>query len=349
MKKSVITVISLVVLIGSILGWNYIQFLTTHIETDDAQVDGNIVPVNARVGAFVASVHVKDNEAVKQGDLLVTLDTAELSTRVAQARAAYESARTAISVARSTAEDARLSRDLVASGVEEPKTNLWKAKKEYARYEDLYMQNLATQQQFDNVKADLEKAQAQYNMAMQRVRSSEGQLNTALSQLKMAEANAAVRLRDYDYAKLQLSYAQVHAPVDGMVSKKSIQPGQLVQAGQPLMALVQQNEMWVTANYKETQLEGMSVGNKVDILVDAYPDKTFTGKVESVGGATGAKFSLLPPDNASGNFVKVVQRISVRIAIDATPDAVQLLKPGLSVTTVVEKNSGNSKSTISNR
>jgi membrane fusion protein (multidrug efflux system) len=337
-KKLILSGIALILLIGTYFGWTYYRFLATHIETDDAQVDGNIVPVISRVGSFVATVHVKDNELVKQGQLLVSLDSADLEARAAQAKAAYESAQAAVAVARNAAEDAHLSQALVATGIEEPKTNLWKAKKEYDRYEDLYRQNLATSQQLDNVKADLEKSQAQYQMALQREKSAEGQMRTAQSQQRMAESNATVKLRDYQYARLQLSYAKIYAPVPGQVSKKSIQPGQFIQPGQPVMALVQQNEIWITANYKETQLEGMRVGNEVEIVVDAYPDHSFKGRVESLGGATGAKFSLLPPDNASGNFVKVVQRMSIRIAIEATPEALQLLKPGLSVRTIVSRN-----------
>jgi membrane fusion protein (multidrug efflux system) len=336
-KKIILIVLAIVLLVGGYFGWNYLRFLTTHIETDDAQVDGNIVPVISRVGSFVSKVHVKDNQIVKKGDLMVSLDSADLAARAAQAKATYESALAAVAVARRGADDARLSQQLITTSIEEPKTNLWKAQKEYDRYNDLYKQNLATPQQLDNVKAELEKAQAQYNVAVQKNKNSEGQLLTALSQLKMSEANAQIRLREYEYAQLQLSYTKIYAPVNGEVSKKSIQPGQLIQAGQPLMALVQGDEIWVTANFKETQLEGMLIGNNVDILVDAYPDKAFKGKVESLGGATGAKFSLLPPDNASGNFVKVVQRVSIRIAIDSTPEALQLLKPGLSVSAIVAK------------
>lgn len=336
-KKIILSVFAIVLLIGGYFGWNYVRFLTTHIETDDAQVDGNIVPVISRVGSFVAKVEVKDNQIVKQGDLLVSLDSADLAARAGQARAGYESALAAVSVARSGVENARLSKELNSANMAEPKTNLWKAQKEFDRYSDLFKQNLATPQQLDNVKAELEKAQAQYNVAVQKNKNADGELQTALSQLKMSESNAQVRLRENEYAELQLSYTRIYAPVSGQVSKKSIQPGQLIQAGQPLMALVQDHEIWVTANYKETQLEGMTVGNEVEILVDAFPDKKFTGKVESLGGATGAKFSLLPPDNASGNFVKVVQRVSIRIAIDSTPEALQLLRPGLSVSTIVAK------------
>jgi membrane fusion protein (multidrug efflux system) len=336
-KKIIYSILVVVLLVGGFYGWRYYRFITTHIETDDAQIDGNIVPVLSRVGSFVSKVHAVDNQLVKEGELLVELDSADLYAKVAQAHAAWGSAQSAVTVARSTVDDARLAQELALTGIEGPKTDLWKARKEYERYDDLYKQKLATPQQLDNVKADLEKAQAQFSMAQQRIKSAEGQYRTAVSQWKVAESNVAVRLKDLEYAKLQLSYSKVYAPVSGQISKKSIQPGQLIQAGQPLMALVQSKEIWVTANYKETQLEGMYVGNDVDIEVDAYPMHAFRGKVESIGGATGAKFSLLPPDNASGNFVKVVQRVSIRIAIDPTPEALELLKPGLSVRTIIAK------------
>ena len=339
MKKNIIyVVLAIALIVGGIYGWSYYKFIKSHIETDDAQIDGNIVPVLSRVGSFVAGVKVADNELVQRGQLLVQLDSLDLISRLDQAKAAYESSKTGISVAQSAVEDAKLAEQLSTTSVEEPKSNLWKAQKEYDRYNDLFAQKLATPQQIDNVKADVEKAQAQYNVAMQRNKSAQGQYRTALSQLRVAEANVAIKAKDLDYAKLQLSYTKVYAPVAGYVSKKTIQPGQLIQAGQPLMALVQDKEIWVTANFKETQLEGMNVGNAVSIEVDAFPDKEFSGKVESLGGATGAKFSLLRPDNASGNFVKVVQRLSVRISVDPTPEAMSLLKPGLSVKTIVSKN-----------
>jgi membrane fusion protein (multidrug efflux system) len=336
--KIIYTVVGIILIIGGFFGWRYYTYLISHIETDDAQVDGNIVPVLSRVGSFIAAVHVVDNQPVKQGQLLVELDSVELISKVAQAKAAYQSAMASTVAAQSAAEDARLAEELSLTAIEEPQTNRWKAKKEFERYDDLFKQKLATPQQLDNVKADLEKAEAQYTMATQKNKSAEGQYRTAVSQLKVVESNATIKAKDLDYAKLQLSYTKVHAPVSGMVSKKSIQPGQLIQAGQPLMALVEESTIWVTANYKETQLEGMKVGNDVVIKVDAFPNNNFTGKVESMGGATGAKFSLLPPDNASGNFVKVVQRLSVRIAIDSGSNPLHVLKPGMSVQAIVSKN-----------
>lgn len=336
-KKAIYAVLAIVIIVGGFFGWRYYQYLVSHIETDDAQVEGNIVPVLSRVGSFIEKIHVVDNQAVKEGDLLVELDSMDLALKVEQAMSAYQSAVSNIAVARSMSEDSKMAQQLAVTSIEAPKTNLWKAKKEYDRYKDLFEQKLATPQKLDEVKADLETAQAQFDLATQKAESAKVQYHTSLNQLKVAENNADMRLKEVNVAKLQLSYTKVYAPISGVVSKKTIQTGQLIQAGQPLMSLVQSNEVWVTANYKETQLEGMNVGNDVLIKVDAYPDLDFKGKVESLGGATGAKFSLIPPDNASGNFVKVVQRVSVRIALDSTPQVATLLKPGLSVQAIVSK------------
>jgi membrane fusion protein (multidrug efflux system) len=336
-KRIIYTVLAVVVLVGGFFGWRYYQFLISHIETDDAQVEGNIVPVLSRVGGFIEKIHVIDNQKVKAGELLVELDSADLALRLDQAIASRQTAISNIAVVKSQVEDAKLAQQVAFTSIETPKTNLWKAKKEFDRYNELYAQKLATPQKLDEVKADLETAQAQFDLANQKYESAKLQYKTAQNQLKVAEANSDMRQKDINMAKLQLSYTKIYAPVSGVVSKKTIQSGQLIQPGQPLMSLVQSNEVWVTANYKETQLEGMNVGNEVVVKVDAYPGTDFKGKVESIGGATGAKFSLIPPDNASGNFVKVVQRVSVRIALDSTPQVAELLRPGLSVQTIVTK------------
>ncbi|HZY79476.1 MAG TPA: HlyD family secretion protein [Cyclobacteriaceae bacterium] len=336
-KKVIYAVLAVVVVVGGFFGWRYYQFLSTHIETDDAQVEGNIVPVLSRVGSFIEKIHVVDNQVVKKGELLVELDSADLSLKLEQAISAHKGAISNIAVARSMTEDARLAQQLAVTSIETPKTNLWKARNEYARYKDLFEQKLATPQKLDEVKADLENAEAQFALANQKAESAKVQYQTAANQLKVAESNADMRLKEINVAKLQLSYTKIYAPIAGVVSKKTVQAGQLIQAGQPLMSLVQSDEIWVTANYKETQLEGMNVGNDVLVKVDAFPHINFKGKVESLGGATGAKFSLIPPDNASGNFVKVVQRVSVRIALESTPDVKNLLKPGLSVQATVTK------------
>lgn len=336
-KKIIYLILVAVLIVGGIYGWTVIKDINAHIETDDAQVDGDIVPVITKTGAYVNQVLVKDNQIVKAGELLVVLDSAELYQRLAQAEAAYAAAMAQVTTARNSAQDVQHAQTMARTAMEAPKTNLWHAKSEYDRYRDLYGKGLATEQQLENYKAGVETAQAAYSLAQQKYEETNIQIATAQSQVKVAEATAQLRKKDVEYARLQLSYTRVYAPVAGTVSKKSVQIGQLVQPGQPLMAVVQSNDIWVSANFKETQMEDMRVGQPVQIDVDAYPNLHVHGKVESMGGATGAKFSLLPPDNASGNFVKVVQRVPVRISIDSSAENEQFLKPGLSVRVKVTK------------
>ncbi len=335
-KKVIYGILAIAVIAGSIFGWRYYQFLSTHIETDDAQVEGNIVPVLARVGGFISKIHVVDNEKVTQGQLLVELDSLDLSMKLEQAVATYQTAFSNILVMRGNVEEMKLSQELALTSIEAPKSNLWRAKNEFSRYNDLFEQKLTTPQKLDEVKAALENAQAQFDLAKQKYEATKVQYTTSLNQLKVAEANALMRQKEIEQAKLQLSYSKIYAPVGGVVSKKAIQSGQLIQPGQPMMSLVQSKEIWVTANYKETQLEGMNINNPVIIKVDAFPHLEFKGKVQSFGGAMGGKFSLIPPDNAAGNFVKVVQRISIRIALEDAPE-VSLLKPGMSVISIISK------------
>ena len=174
-------------------------------------------------------------------------------------------------------------------------------------------------------------------MAKQSVAAAQEQVQTAQAQIKVAEANVVLRDKDVENARLQLTYTRINAPVDGIVSKDNIQPGQLIQPGQPLMSLVDNQQVWVTANFKETQMQGIEIGKEVLIHVDAYPELDVTGEVESLSAATGSKFSLIPPDNATGNFVKMVQRIPVRIAIHHNEETLQKLKPGMSVNVEVKK------------
>lgn len=338
-KKKIIiyVVLATLLILGGYKGVLWYQHIKAYESTDDAQIDGNVIPVIARVGSYINQVKVKENQNVLSGDLIVLLDSSELSSKLNQSKASLESAEAQLAVAKSSANDVLQAKNLATLSLEIPKTNLWKAQNEYKRYDDLYKQKLATPQQIDTYKANLETAQSQFDIAKQKTETSELQYQTAMAQVKVAQANVFQKQKDLEYAQLQLSYTKIYAPVSGLISKNNIQPGQLIQAGQPLMSVVQDKEVWIIANFKETQMEAIKVGNEVIIKVDAYPELEVKGAVESTSGATGAKFALLPPDNASGNFVKVVQRIPVRIKIIHTDQSKKLLNPGLSVSVEVKK------------
>ncbi|MCB0496429.1 MAG: HlyD family secretion protein [Cyclobacteriaceae bacterium] len=336
-KKIMVPVLVIVLLLGGYKGISLFRHYNNYELTDDAQIDGNIVPVVARVGGYIHKLRVTENQMVKAGDLLIDIDSVELYANYKQALAALESAKANLAVAQANATSALQAKKVAEASLSIPKTNLWKAKSDYDRYNELYEQKLATPQQIDNFKAAYETAQSQYNVARQKTESVKLQYQTALSQVKVAESNVFQGQTNLEHAELELSYAKVTAPVTGTVSKNTLQPGQLIQPGQPLMSVVQDQNVWVTANFKETQMIGIKEGNEVIIQVDAYPDLKVTGTVQSTSGATGAKFSLIPPDNASGNYVKVVQRIPVRIKINQTDETRKLLKPGMSVYVEVKK------------
>lgn len=341
MKKNK-SVLYAIVAVASLLigyqGYRLYQHSKAFETTDDAQIDGNLIPINARVGGYIGQIYFHENEAVKAGDLILVIDSSELQAKVNLSKAALDGAKAQLKVSHATASDAKLAYEIAVSSLEIPKTNLWKAQKDYQRYKDLYGQKMASEQQMETYKVAYENAKAQNTIAQKKVQSAKQQMETLHSQVLVAEANVTQKLRDLEYAQLQLNYIHVHAPVSGIISKNNLQPGQLIQPGQPLMSVVQSNETWVTANFKETQLQELSEGNEVSIKVDAYPDLEVKGKVASTSGATGAKFSLIPPDNASGNYVKVVQRIPIRISIDHTEETRAKLKPGMSVFVEVRKN-----------
>ena len=293
---------------GGIYGWRTIRFYQGHAETDDAQVEAHIDPVIPKVAGFVREVRVDDNQKVNQGDLLLTIDDRDYRSRIATAEGELQNARAAVAVARSTTIAAE--------------TNRTKTTADLQRYGALRQKEEISQQQYDAAKAAADAAAAQ-------VQADEAQVAAAAAKVKQMEGNL-------DFAKLQESYVSVTAPASGIVSRKNVEIGQYVQAGQPLLAIVSEAAPWVVANFKETQLKKMRVGQPVDIEVDAYPKRVFRGKVESIAAATGAKFALLPPDNATGNFTKVVQRVPVKIVLDEPPDPVHPLRAGMSVTATVD-------------
>ena len=303
-----ISLLAIAVIGGAVFAVRTVYFYNHHAETDDAQIEAHIDPVLPRISGYVTEVGVRDNETVRAGQVLLRVDTRDLQAKAETARGALENAKAQVSVARANVDAARTASE--------------KAEADLARYTALRQKQEISQQQFDAFRATALAARAQEEAAVQQVHAGTGQV--------------AQKQADLDWADLQLSYGTVIAPATGVVSKKDVEVGQLVQAGQPLMAIVEGTELWVVANFKETQLRKMRVGQRVDFTVDAYPKKEFRGRVESFSAATGAKFSLLPPDNATGNFTKVVQRIPVKIVPTEPPDPRFPLRAGMSVNAIVD-------------
>jgi len=304
-----------VILLGLVIfGVRKWWFGRSHVSTDNAQVDGHIVPVLPKVGGYVVEVRVDENRPVKAGDTLVVLDDRDFRARLAQTEADLAALLATVS--------SRTRVGQAEAAVAQAQANALKARADLARIEPLAAQNIVSQQQLDAARAAAAAAEAQ--------------LAAAQAMLVGADAHVAASRAARDQAALQLSYTRIITPSAGIVSKKAVELGQLVQAGQPLMTVVPLEDVWVTANLKETETADVTPGDSADITVDAYKGMHVRGHVESLSPATGAKFSLLPPDNATGNFTKVVQRIPVRIHLDSPMDPVHPLRPGMSVVATIK-------------
>ena len=336
-RKIVFPIILGLVLVGALVFTvkEYIYY-QSHEVTDNAQIDADISPVVARVGGYVKEIRFTDNQFVKAGDTLVVLDDRDYQVKLQQAQAALSSTRQSVDVSEYQVSEAKTGIATAEANIAAAKVRVWKANEDFTRYENLYNDHAITKAQYDDAKAEKEAAEAALTVAQTQVPTQNRRISTNERQVGATASNVASRQADIDFARLQLSYTVITAPADGIVSKRNIQLGQLVQAGQTLFAIVNDKGIYITANFKETQMEHLKIGEKVDITADAYSDSTFQGTIESFSGATGAKFSLLPPDNATGNFVKVVQRLPVRIRIDADSAFVRRsLRPGMSVDVTV--------------
>ena len=313
--------------------------------TDNAQIDANIVPIRASVPGYIQKVMFKDNEHVKKGQVLIQFDTIDLKTKVAQAVAALENAKANLAATRNNATSAShtagasvLTSVAVEQNIEAAKARKAKAEDDFNRINNMFKQKAATQAQLDAAKTEVDVTKAQYDAAVDQYKSSQAQASgiqsqaeAQQSQIKLVEALVQQREAELTLAQTQLKYGTVVAPCDGIVTKRAVEAGQYILVGQPLASVVDNAELWITANFKETQMEHIKPGQEVTIKLDAYPGLTLKGKVDSYIGATGAKFSLLPPDNATGNFVKITQRVPVRISVESVPDGFKdLVFPGLS-------------------
>jgi membrane fusion protein (multidrug efflux system) len=318
-------VLAVIVIIGLIFGWRWLQFSQSHESTRDAQIEGHISPVIPRVNGYVAKVYVRDNEKVKKGQIVARIDTSEFQIKVKQAKAA-------LAAAKASYQDAGAHLEIVKAQANQAKIQLNQAETEYNRQKRLFKDHSTTQQKLDNAKYAFQSAQAKYKTAQGQIKSARVKVKTAQAQIEKAQSAL-------DDAKLNLSYTALKAPISGRVSKKDIEAGQYVRSGNQVMAIANDSYIWVVANFKEGQIARIKVGQPVKIKVDAYSDTTYQGTVQSIAGATGSKFALLPPDNASGNFVKVEQRIPVKIVFkhaDPRGSTGKFLKPGMNVKPTVD-------------
>jgi membrane fusion protein (multidrug efflux system) len=345
-RRLVIGLVVLAALLG--IGWGVKQWLygRAHESTDNAQVDGHLVPVLSKVSGYVSAVTVAENDDVRIDSMLVRIDESEYRVRLAQADADLAAARAAAGgnglegQAQAAVANASGQQAALTAGVAAARANLVKAQADLGRMRELVGKQVVSRQQLDAAQAAYDAARAQLAAAQNNAGSATAGVANAEAGVRLARARLSAAQAARDNAALQLSYTRVTAPVSGIVSRKQVEVGQLVQSGQPLLTIVADTGVWVTANFKETQLADIRVGQEVELDIDAYGGATATGKVESVSAATGAKFALLPPDNATGNFTKVVQRVPVRVHVTHDLGPTRPLRPGMSVTVHVTTDAG---------
>lgn len=299
--------------------------------TDNAQVNQQIVPVNSRVQGYVKEIRFNEYQPVKKGDTLVIIDDSDMRLRVAQASADYQNAMAGRAVAYHNVGVASANAAVSKASIAEAKVLMDMAKTDLDRYEKLLSQDAVTRQQYDAAKTDYDAKKARYEMLSRQYSATSSVV--AEARQRTAQNDAAIDLAAalLETARLNLSYCVILAPCDGFASRKEIQVGQLIQHGQTLLDVVDTADVWVSANYKETQLHHIAPGSKVEIKVDAIPGVTFSGVVQSISHATGTALSILPQDNSAGNFVKVRQRVPVRIEFskDNRESDMQLLRAGM--------------------
>ncbi len=336
-NKLVPIIIGVLVIIGIGFGIREWSYYSKHVDTDDAQIDGDISPVVARVGGYVKDINFQENTHVNEGDVLVRLDDQDFKIKVEQAQSGQQGASAGVGVSQAQISAVAANTSTAKANVDAARVKLNLAQKDFNRYENLVKEGAITKQAFDQASATKESAQAAFQAAQDQYNAAVKQVGATRSQLAVSSNVINQRQSDVDFAKLQLSYTNIKAPVSGLVSKKNVQKGQLVQAGQPLFSIVNDGSLYVTANFKETQLEDIKKGLKVEVTVDAFPDQKIAGEVLNFAPITGAKGSLLPPDNATGNYVKVVQRVPVKILIHPSKELLARLRPGMSVQASVSK------------
>ncbi len=337
--KRLYNVVVILLLAGAVV-WAFSHFVHgSDVEyTDDAQVCRHITPINTRVQGFIKEIRFSDFQHVKKGDTLVIIEDAEYRLHVAQAEAGLRGSKSSSSVVTASMGTTASNVQTASAGIEEARVNMINAKQDFDRFAALMKKDAVTKQQYDNAYARYLSAKARYEQASSQRQSAASVKDVQTQQLGGSRAGESVSQAQLNLARLNLSYTVIVATCDGVMGRKDIHEGQLVQPGQMLARIVDDNDVWVVANYRETQMDGITVGKNVDFTADAIPDVVFHGKVQALSAAAGSAYSMIPVDNATGNFVKVEQRVPVRITLtkDNDPKQVALLRAGLNVETRVK-------------
>lgn len=336
-KRKILAVnILLTLLLSSFIIWGVSEYfnLGNQLYTNDAQIEEYINPVNTRIPGYIKEVRFNEHETVKKGDTLLLIDDSEYKIQLEQAEASYLSAQAARNVTTSAVSTVQSNLSVSDATIKAAQARVWNAQQNFYRYQNLLKDGAATQQQFDQIKTEYDALTAQAKALVQQrnttsLSTSETSKKISVNDAEIKRAHAAVAM-----AKLNLSYTVIVAPYDGVTGRRTVQEGQLLQAGQTLLSFVRDNNKWVVANYKETQVAKLKIGQKVSLNIDGFEDTLFTGKVTAISQATGSRYSSVPTDNSTGNFVKVQQRIPVKIEFitqENNKSAISLLRAGMNV------------------
>lgn len=332
-RNVILNMVCILLLLGGI-SWtaNYFWRFFSYEITNDAMVDQYISPINIRVSGYVKEVRFTEHQMVHTGDTLLVLDNREYLIKVKDAEAALMDATGSKEILHSGIQTSEVNIAIQDANIAETKAKLWQQEQEYKRYANLLAEESVSQQQYEQVKANYEAAKARFQAIIEQKKAAKSQFSETNNKSTCVKANILRKQADLDMAKLNLSYTVVIAPYDGYMGRRTLEPGQFVQSGQTISYMVRSNDKWITANYKETQIANIFIGQKVRIKVDAFDGKVFTGTVSAISEATGSKYSLIPTDNSAGNFVKVQQRIPVRIELNnASPKEMANLRAGMMV------------------
>lgn len=323
------------IIIATFYFTNYFIRAKHYTETNDAQVESYINPVSARVSGYIKAVKFEEHQLVKKGDTLVLIDDKEYRAKLQEAEAAVDDSRAQVDVLNASIESAVAGTLVNKDQIDGAKARLIQQSQDIKRYKNLIKQEAATGSDLDLVQSHYDVSVSDYSAAKNNLKTSYAKIKELKSRKALLSADLKRKSAELELARINLGYTLIRAPYTGRLGRKTILEGQQVQVGQPLVSIVNERDKWITANFKETQVYGMYVGQPVDIEVDAIDDKVYHGTIDAISASTGAKFSLLPPDNATGNFVKIVQRIPVKIRFTSTD--IEPITAGMNVFVSVKK------------
>ncbi|MGG5207821.1 HlyD family secretion protein [Chryseobacterium sp. MIQD13] len=331
-----ITFLAWILIISGITGMvSFYLFSRKNVTTNDAQIEQYITPVSSKVSGFIKTIRFEENQFVHQGDTLIVIDNREFVNQVKMAEAGLHANAENITTIESGVNTKESDSKIIDAKIASVKIDIWRTEQDFNRYRNLVSEDAATEQQFENVKASYEQAKANLLALEQQKNAIKAGANEQQTKVAPVKSQIQQSSANLNNARLFLSYTVITAPYDGWVGKKTIQEGQLIKEGQALVQIVSK-EKWIIANYKETQLGQIDSKQEVTITADAYPDIEFKGKVVSISPASGSQFSLIKPDNATGNFVKIEQRFPVKIILDHNQNNEKLLS-GMNVLVSAKK------------